>query len=189
MITSSTERSYSSRTWCPGRTVGLVCRIEDRPAVLIVDLPDHENDQFKLVPYGLFALKRLHNNGLKFNGSARAGCKSAAAGPGRRADDRLSRLEPGPSGVVRDRGGLDAGDARQPASLGSIPPNLRRGDRSVASWSCGESAAWPPSSSAAMRSSTGARGCSTRDTGESSSASSPRFSAAKRRKRRPSSSS
>ena len=52
----------------PGRTVGLVCRIENRPSVLIVDLPDHENDQFKLVPYGLFALKRLHNNGLKFNG-------------------------------------------------------------------------------------------------------------------------
>jgi acyl-CoA dehydrogenase len=52
----------------PGRTVGLVCRIENRPSVLIVDLPDHENEQFKLVTYGLFALKRLHNNGLKFNG-------------------------------------------------------------------------------------------------------------------------
>ena len=52
----------------PGRTVGLVCRIENKPAVLIVDLPDHENDQFKLVTYGLFALKHLHNNGLKFNG-------------------------------------------------------------------------------------------------------------------------
>ena len=52
----------------PGRTVGLVCRIEQKPAVLIVDLPDHENEQFKLVQYGLFALKRLHNNGLKFNG-------------------------------------------------------------------------------------------------------------------------
>ena len=52
----------------PGRTIGLVCRIEDRPSVLIVDLPDHENDQFKLVTYGLFALKRLHNNGLKFHG-------------------------------------------------------------------------------------------------------------------------
>ncbi len=52
----------------PGRTVGLVCRIENKPAVLIVDLPDHENDQFKLVSYGLFALKHLHNNGLKFNG-------------------------------------------------------------------------------------------------------------------------
>jgi alkylation response protein AidB-like acyl-CoA dehydrogenase len=52
----------------PGRTIGLVCRIEDRPAVLIVDLPDHENEQFKLVTYGLFALKRLHNNGLKFHG-------------------------------------------------------------------------------------------------------------------------
>jgi acyl-CoA dehydrogenase len=52
----------------PGRTVGLVCKIEGRPSVLIVDLPDHKNEQFKLVPYGLFALKRLHNNGLKFSG-------------------------------------------------------------------------------------------------------------------------
>jgi alkylation response protein AidB-like acyl-CoA dehydrogenase len=52
----------------PGRTIGLVCRIDGRPAVLIVDLPDHENEQFKLVTYGLFALKRLHNNGLKFHG-------------------------------------------------------------------------------------------------------------------------
>jgi hypothetical protein len=52
----------------PGRTVGLVCRINDRPSVLIVDLPDDENEQFKLVTYGLFALKRLHNNGLKFHG-------------------------------------------------------------------------------------------------------------------------
>ena len=52
----------------PGRTVGLVCRIEDRPSVLIVDLPDHENDQFQLVQYGLFALKHLHNNGFEFHG-------------------------------------------------------------------------------------------------------------------------
>ena len=52
----------------PGRTIGLVCRIDERPSVLIVDLPDHENDQFQLVPYGLFALKRLYNQGIKFNG-------------------------------------------------------------------------------------------------------------------------
>ncbi len=51
-----------------GRTIGLVCLIEDRPAVLIVDLPEHENDQFQFVQYGLFALKRLNNQGLKFRG-------------------------------------------------------------------------------------------------------------------------
>ena len=32
----------------PGRTIGLVCLIDKRPAVLIVDLPDHENEHFQL---------------------------------------------------------------------------------------------------------------------------------------------
>jgi alkylation response protein AidB-like acyl-CoA dehydrogenase len=50
----------------PGRTIGLVCLIDKRPAVLIVDLPDHENEHFQLVTYGLLALKHLHNHGLKF---------------------------------------------------------------------------------------------------------------------------
>ncbi len=50
----------------PGRTVGLVCKIEEQPAVLIVDLPDHEDEHFQTVPYGLFALRHLHNNGLRF---------------------------------------------------------------------------------------------------------------------------
>ncbi|APW60508.1 acyl-CoA dehydrogenase family protein [Paludisphaera borealis] len=50
----------------PGRTIGLVCRIDDRPAVLIVDLPDREDDHFRLVRYGLYALRHAHNNGLIF---------------------------------------------------------------------------------------------------------------------------
>jgi alkylation response protein AidB-like acyl-CoA dehydrogenase len=50
----------------PGRTIGLVCLIEDRPAVLIADLPEAENEHFKLVEYGLYALKNTHNNGLIF---------------------------------------------------------------------------------------------------------------------------
>lgn len=50
----------------PGRTLGLVCLIEGKPAVLIADLPDQENDTFKLKRYGLSALKHLHNNGLIF---------------------------------------------------------------------------------------------------------------------------
>ena len=33
----------------PGRTIGLVCLIDKRPAVLIVDLPDHEDEHFQLV--------------------------------------------------------------------------------------------------------------------------------------------
>ena len=51
----------------PGRTVGLVCLIDDRPAVLIADLPEQENEHFQIVSYGLYALKQSYNNGLRFN--------------------------------------------------------------------------------------------------------------------------
>jgi alkylation response protein AidB-like acyl-CoA dehydrogenase len=50
----------------PGRTIGLVCLIDKRPAVLIVDLPAHEDEHFQLVKYGLLALQRLNNQGLRF---------------------------------------------------------------------------------------------------------------------------
>jgi len=50
----------------PGRTIGLVCKIDDKPAVLIADLPPEENEQFQLKTYGLYALKKTHNNGLVF---------------------------------------------------------------------------------------------------------------------------
>lgn len=50
----------------PGRTIGLVCRIDDKPAVLIVDLPEEQNDSFRLNEYSLYALRRAHNNGLIF---------------------------------------------------------------------------------------------------------------------------
>lgn len=50
----------------PGRTIGLVCLIEKRPAVLIVDLPQQENDQFQLRKYGLWALKHTYNQGIIF---------------------------------------------------------------------------------------------------------------------------
>jgi alkylation response protein AidB-like acyl-CoA dehydrogenase len=52
----------------PGRTVGLVCLIEGKPAVLIADLPNHEDEHFQIVKYGLYALKHSYNNGLKFRG-------------------------------------------------------------------------------------------------------------------------
>jgi alkylation response protein AidB-like acyl-CoA dehydrogenase len=51
----------------PGRTVGLVCLIENKPAVLIIDLPDHEDEHFHFVKYGLYALKHSYNNGLRFH--------------------------------------------------------------------------------------------------------------------------
>lgn len=50
----------------PGRTIGLVCLIDDKPAVLICDLPPQENEQFQLVKYGLYALKHTYNRGIIF---------------------------------------------------------------------------------------------------------------------------
>ena len=50
----------------PGRTIGLVCLIEGKPAVLIVDLPEVENDQFQLRKYGIYPLKHTHNQGIVF---------------------------------------------------------------------------------------------------------------------------
>lgn len=51
----------------PGRTIGLVCRIDNSPEVLIVDLPDAENEQFQLKKYGLYALKQAYNQGILFH--------------------------------------------------------------------------------------------------------------------------
>jgi alkylation response protein AidB-like acyl-CoA dehydrogenase len=51
----------------PGRTIGLVVVLEGKPAVLIAELPPQENEQFQIVPYGLYALRHGHNNGLRFN--------------------------------------------------------------------------------------------------------------------------
>ncbi len=52
----------------PGRTVGLVCHVDDQPAVLIVDLPEEESDSFRLVRYGLHALRNAYNNGFELRG-------------------------------------------------------------------------------------------------------------------------
>jgi alkylation response protein AidB-like acyl-CoA dehydrogenase len=52
----------------PGRTIGLVCLIDNRPAVLIVDLPEQETPQFRLKRYGLYALRHAHNYGIVFDG-------------------------------------------------------------------------------------------------------------------------
>ena len=50
----------------PGRTIGLVCLIKDRPAVLVVDLPEQENENFQLKKYGLYAIKGAYNRGIIF---------------------------------------------------------------------------------------------------------------------------
>ena len=51
----------------PGRTIGLVCKIDHVPSVLIVDLPEQENEHFQMNRYGIYALRRAHNNGLVFS--------------------------------------------------------------------------------------------------------------------------
>ena len=50
----------------PGRTVGLVCVIDGKPAVLIADLPPEENEHFQIKKYGLYALRQSYNQGLLF---------------------------------------------------------------------------------------------------------------------------
>ncbi|MCA9248178.1 MAG: acyl-CoA/acyl-ACP dehydrogenase [Planctomycetales bacterium] len=49
-----------------GRTIGLVCLIEGKPAVLIAELPKEENEHFQLKGYGLYALKHTYNQGIVF---------------------------------------------------------------------------------------------------------------------------
>jgi alkylation response protein AidB-like acyl-CoA dehydrogenase len=50
----------------PGRTIGLVVMLENKPAVFIAELPPAENEHFQIVPYGLYALRHGYNNGLRF---------------------------------------------------------------------------------------------------------------------------
>ena len=52
----------------PGRTIGLVCLVEGKPAVLIADLPAREDETFQVRRYGLYALTHSFNNGLVFRG-------------------------------------------------------------------------------------------------------------------------
>lgn len=52
----------------PGRTIGLVCLLGGKPAVVIAELPPHENEQFQIVKYDLYALRAGYNQGLRFRG-------------------------------------------------------------------------------------------------------------------------
>lgn len=52
----------------PGRTMGLVCRIEEQTAVLVVELPAQESPEFQLTRYGLHSLQHTHNHGVVFRG-------------------------------------------------------------------------------------------------------------------------
>ena len=50
----------------PGRMIGIVCLIDQQPAVLIAELPSVETEHFQLTSYGLHALKHAHNHGIIF---------------------------------------------------------------------------------------------------------------------------
>ncbi len=50
----------------PGRTIGLVCLIDNTPAVLVCDLPKEESTSFQLRNYGIYALKQTYNRGIIF---------------------------------------------------------------------------------------------------------------------------
>ena len=78
----------------PGRTIGLVVMLEGKPAVLIADLPQEENDQFQMVRYGLYALRNTYNNGLRFNRFRipRANLLKPTTADGLTIADRMQRL-------------------------------------------------------------------------------------------------
>lgn len=50
----------------PGGILGLVCLVEGRPAVFVAELPQEENEHFRLRCYGLYALRHAHNYGIIF---------------------------------------------------------------------------------------------------------------------------
>lgn len=49
----------------PGRTIGLLCKVEEQLAVFVIDLPGRENEHFKLVPNPLHPLKHTINQGMR----------------------------------------------------------------------------------------------------------------------------
>ncbi len=49
-----------------GRTVGIVCLVDGKPAAIIAELPPKQNEHFQIVDYKLHALSHAYNNGLKF---------------------------------------------------------------------------------------------------------------------------
>ncbi len=59
------EKLFVTNAIC-GSTIGLVCLIDNKPAVLITELPGSESESFKLVNYKIYALQHTYNNGLKF---------------------------------------------------------------------------------------------------------------------------
>ena len=108
----------------PGRTIGLVCLIEDKPAVLVVDLPKEENENFQLRKYGLWALKHTYNQGIIFNNLRVPAENLLTPQRGRRADDCLSWAQPGPGCLVCECSRDDADHDGEHDPLGQVPRDL-----------------------------------------------------------------
>lgn len=51
----------------PGRTVGTLCLINGRHEMLLIELPEHEDEHFRTVTYGLKAPAHIKNVGLVFD--------------------------------------------------------------------------------------------------------------------------
>ncbi len=49
-----------------GRTVCVVALIDGKPSALVIEFPKTESENFKLVPYGIYAVKQSYNQGFKF---------------------------------------------------------------------------------------------------------------------------
>ena len=98
---------------------------------------------FGLNRYGIYALRRAHNNGLVFTQLSRPGREPADADSRRRSDDRLPRIEPRTRFAVCQCRRHDALDARGDACRG--PDTARRTARrlSVANWYGVASGEWP----------------------------------------------
>ena len=113
----------------PGRTIGLVCLVEGALAVLVVDLPDQENEHFQLKKYGIYALRHLYNRGIVYRDFRVPKGNLLTPSRGDGPDDRLPRTEPRPRVALRERRRRDAVDALQHAALGGLPRHVQRADR------------------------------------------------------------
>jgi len=49
-----------------GGLVSVVCKIDNKPQVLLVEIPESDTDTFKIGRYNIYALARLNNNSLTF---------------------------------------------------------------------------------------------------------------------------
>ena len=127
----------------PGRTIGLVCLIDKRPAVLIVDLPTEENEQFQLRKYGLYALKHTYNQGIVFK-DFRVPAENLLKPP--RGDGltiAYHGLNLGRVALCANAAGTMRLMMASMHPLGQVPQDLRRSRSPRANWCTAASAAWP----------------------------------------------